>query len=425
MKEKNINKIAVFFLFFNLFFCIFYMSIYESPVGSDSGQYDKLAMNLIEGKGYVLDRRPEVIENEELYDINLEVPTAWRPPGYPILLAGIYKVFGHDVQNVYVFQILALQLSLTLLFLIAKKVFGNLTSLISLGILSVWPFFPTFATQLMTETWALLLITIIVYILVCTKMSNWKWAVMGMLMGVLLYFRSNFVLFTPFLFLPFLKQKKIWKGMLLFFIMTTLVLTPWIVRNQQEFDSFIPLSTQAGEAIFFGTQPYISNETSEGQSEVTHPFYWEMRHKGWSESEENKYLMKQGINYTLHNPLEVLKTKTYAFGMSLFRPYPTERFDDPSYDTWVSQSILQNYISRDKVGFHIFKWTYIISFNIILFTFLLFTFVKHKKSNLLYFVGAYPLVMMLIFLPTSRLIIPTFPFMVICSVGYWVIKYEK
>ncbi|MCL5935492.1 MAG: hypothetical protein M1543_03250 [Firmicutes bacterium] len=51
------------------------------PVANDAVQYDTLGWNLAQGKGY-LD------ENGQ--------PSIWRTPGYPVFLAGLYWLFGHN-----------------------------------------------------------------------------------------------------------------------------------------------------------------------------------------------------------------------------------------------------------------------------------------------------------------------------------------
>ena len=60
---------------------VVWVVVFQTPPESDPVDYDRLAWQLAQGKGYVRDDG---------------TPTAFRPVGYPAFLAAIYLVFGHS-----------------------------------------------------------------------------------------------------------------------------------------------------------------------------------------------------------------------------------------------------------------------------------------------------------------------------------------
>src|SRR5262249_53412732 len=62
---------------------------------SDSHGYHWLAVNLLAGNGYCWEEHPPYLAN------------VYRPPGYPLLLAGLYAVTGPQVQGGILLQVLA------------------------------------------------------------------------------------------------------------------------------------------------------------------------------------------------------------------------------------------------------------------------------------------------------------------------------
>lgn len=82
----------------------------------DAAAYDSIAWNLVNGRGYV-----ENINNPLQKDFSI----ARVGPGYELFLAGVYKIFGHHYQVVWVFQAIFQALIAVFSFLISKRVFGK------------------------------------------------------------------------------------------------------------------------------------------------------------------------------------------------------------------------------------------------------------------------------------------------------------
>ena len=80
---------------------------FQPPLTSDDKDYDAIARSIAHGGGYALDNKP----------------TAFRAPGYPLLLAVSYAVLGDLQTPIRMLQVIADLFSCLLVFSIGKKAF--------------------------------------------------------------------------------------------------------------------------------------------------------------------------------------------------------------------------------------------------------------------------------------------------------------
>ena len=80
----NMKKILIVLTIFVLAFSVrlIFITNMNGGLEADETEYDRLASNLVESKGYI-----------NSFD---GVPTSHRPPLYPVFLALIYTIFGHN-----------------------------------------------------------------------------------------------------------------------------------------------------------------------------------------------------------------------------------------------------------------------------------------------------------------------------------------
>ncbi len=134
-----------------------YLSFHLPPDDDDDGKfYSQIARNLLDHRGYSG-------EEEEPF-----VPTYVRTPGYPLILAGAYYLFGQgNDRAVRVIQTTADTATCWLIALLAfawSPAQWNVQKrrramLIALGLAALCPFTAVYVTTILTETWATLLIT--------------------------------------------------------------------------------------------------------------------------------------------------------------------------------------------------------------------------------------------------------------------------
>lgn len=85
---------------------IIWVCLFQQPPEGDPDWYDEAAAYLISGHGYAAD--PD------------GVPTAWRPPGYALILAAIYYAFGHEWLYAGIVQALIGSLCVPLTYWLAR-----------------------------------------------------------------------------------------------------------------------------------------------------------------------------------------------------------------------------------------------------------------------------------------------------------------
>ncbi len=104
--------------------------------GNDDWQYDRCAVNLLDGHGMAM---------------NPGQPTAQRTPGYPIFLAAVYGVAGHSYVAVRIAQALVGGLACLLVFLLARRWTSETVGLLASGILAVYPMHVWLTGELLSE----------------------------------------------------------------------------------------------------------------------------------------------------------------------------------------------------------------------------------------------------------------------------------
>ena len=220
----------------------------------DSLFFDHAARWLAAGKGY----------------INfLGYQTAQWPPGYPLLLAAVYKVLGHDIMLAKLLNVFAGGAACVLIYLVAAKVFNRRVGLLAALLLALFPGSIYFSTLLMTESvfTALVVLLILLFLMWALERKDVPFIrtfLLGVLFGAAALFRAE----APVLLLVVLFVWRLavpsWRAFLrpaaLLTAGAVLAVTPWTIRNAITMDKFIPISTGAGHTLLAGHQddPYDS-----------------------------------------------------------------------------------------------------------------------------------------------------------------------
>lgn len=249
-----------------------YLSFHLPPDDDDDGKfYSQIARNLLDHRGYSG-------EEEEPF-----VPTYVRTPGYPLILASAYYLFGQgNDRAVRVIQATADTATCWLIALLAlawspahwssRK--RRRAMLIALGLAAFCPFTAVYVTTILTETWATLLITALAVVATLALKSEFParaallWLAAGLLGGVATMCRPDCALFVCGAgamivgaglfraFVPSTSATNDWKtrnsraalamvlGCVALTIGFSVALAPWTIRNARVFAVFQPVSPQ-------------------------------------------------------------------------------------------------------------------------------------------------------------------------------------
>jgi 4-amino-4-deoxy-L-arabinose transferase-like glycosyltransferase len=204
-------------------------------IGGDARFYVLLASNIAGGHGYTY----------------AGIPSAFRPPLYPLFLAGMMRLAGrYAFAVVRLVQLAAGLLAVWLLAGLASRLLGSAAGRLSVLAGLFLPTIVFFPTVLMTETFAILL-TALFLVLVFEPSASFgarRGAWTGLVVGIATLVRFNFGALGIVAAWAVLRKKG-WKrsaaplaAMAATFLM---VLAPWLVRNALVFGEPL-LGTQGG-----------------------------------------------------------------------------------------------------------------------------------------------------------------------------------
>jgi hypothetical protein len=225
------------------------------PTGGDANAYVTLAENLLSGHGYSIDSAPP-------YE-----PYAYRPPAYPIFLAGALYLGGGSHAAAVVAQILLDIATALVLFQLARRVWPERRSLHTL-VLALWATCPavgSFAGRLLAEVLATFLVSCATLLLIEAALGVRRRSLFfgigsGMTFMASVLARTQLALTA--LALPVLIASTLPRpvgqgggsrrvGLLIaVFIGMLLVELPWVARNLVTLDSPVLLARGQAEQAF-------------------------------------------------------------------------------------------------------------------------------------------------------------------------------
>src|SRR5258708_22390925 len=191
-------------------------------------------------------------------------PTAWEPPLYPYLTAGVFLVFGiYSKASAFVLLVLnSIFSALTCLpiFLIARRMFSEKAAVGSVWAWALLPNIIFWCTRAVWETSlaALLLTTIFWLAMTLEDRDGWMpWLQFGLLWGVTALSSTSLLSFLPAAGLwawyrRARRGKRSMAGVALASLVFFACIAPWLVRNYQAFGKFIFIRDNFGAELRLG-----------------------------------------------------------------------------------------------------------------------------------------------------------------------------
>lgn len=221
------------------------------PFLQESGN---IAFSLVTGEGFSSPFRVET------------GPTAWTSPIYPLLLAGIFRLFGvytfHAFLAAMLFNVLCSTLTCIPIFLAGDAMAGWS---IGAAAASLWGIFPNAIILSVESMWdqslaALLAALLLWATLILPGSRRWlSWCGYGALWGLALMTNPALLSLLPFLLGWLIFREGRWARAAMALAVAALCCVPWTVRNYLVFHEFVPLRNALGLSLWIGNNEHAED----------------------------------------------------------------------------------------------------------------------------------------------------------------------
>lgn len=229
----------------------FLIKVEQPPLFGDAKNYDAMVRRLL---------------TTGVYSFWGGGPDAYVTPGYPLFLAGIYKLFwlggGSPLMKVRGIQALLSVATILLSYLMVRRLHGKTAALLTGLLSSVYVSMVWSPAAILTETLFVFLFMLYVYLfLIGMEKESFAWTLLSggvFSLSVLVRPASAPLLILPLLYHWFMKKRR---NIIPLLVATgigfVLVMLPWWIRNVQALGHLVLTATQSGNPLLAGTDPYF------------------------------------------------------------------------------------------------------------------------------------------------------------------------
>jgi 4-amino-4-deoxy-L-arabinose transferase-like glycosyltransferase len=258
-----------------------FVSVHERPLFSDEVDYDHLGSTIAATGAYSDEGRP----------------TAYRPIGYPALIAGVYAVMGHHPWVVHVAQAALGGVSAILLWLLAG---GGRAGLWASGVWALYPSSILYADLLLPETVFTALLLAGALLAARGAFGSRRLSfLLGATVGALALLKPMALLLLLGLPLAARVERIRPTHFVLLALGTLLVIGPWLFRNWIVIGYPTP-ATSVGANLLIGNNPYATG----GYSERV-PLYMIPRDE--AEGERDAGEIANALGYIANEPFQFVR----------------------------------------------------------------------------------------------------------------------
>lgn len=241
-----------------------------------------------------------------IYSLNGVDSTAYRPPGYPFLLAAIDKL-GGGIVVMRLLGVVALAAAVLLAYRIGVRIHSRVAGAAAAVIMAAYPLLVFTAGTLYPQVHAMTLLLLgIEWSLCALDAAGWKrtaYAVgAGLSWGLMVLAVPTFMLSVVAvgIYLLWRCRPRVWKVLPALVIATAVLPGAWCARNAAVLHAFIPVSTNNGINLILGN----SDGVTAGGGRVGNIAAYEdqARRLGLSEVELDKYYQRAAEDWVKAHP---------------------------------------------------------------------------------------------------------------------------
>jgi len=217
----------------------------------DSDSYWVLARTIVDG---------------EAYQYGGPTAAVFRTPGYPLLLAAWFTLLGDEpsVLAARMLGVLLGTLSVGLVYLLGRQLFGQTTGLVAAFLAAIYPGAIVTSVLILSEPAFCPLMLLQIILLINVHRTGGRHILMsaflaGLVGGCATLVRPSWLLFTPAvaLLLLFITRGVTRKLAVVAVLLVAMCvpLAPWWVRNARRIGHFVPTTLQVGASLYDGLNP--------------------------------------------------------------------------------------------------------------------------------------------------------------------------
>lgn len=216
---------------------------------SDAAWYYSRAEMLASGLGYLGDHG---------------APTAYWPPGWPLALSAVFRLFGVSVASVGLFNLACAALSGWLLYDLARRIAGSeAAGRIALLLYAIYPNAIGYVPLALTEVFYTTLLLAVCWLLVARR-SAAAFVLAGLVLGLATLVKAQTLVVVPLILaIELLRLPDFWRNawrrvplaglrFVLLIALAGVVVAPWTLRNQAALGHTVLVSTNGGITLFTG-----------------------------------------------------------------------------------------------------------------------------------------------------------------------------
>jgi len=255
---------------------------------SDADSYFAIGRAVSKGQGYVFTLPFEFVH-----------ATAIRPPLYPTVIAGAFRLFGVHVGVAQGVNIVAGSLAAVLGALIAQRVSGPRAGLCAGLVLALYPPLIANDVTVLVESIAVLLLFATVLLLL-----DGRTALAGVALGLLMLDRASAQWFVVVL-AAWVLWRSGWRHTLRMVVIVLVVISPWVVRNGVQVGGPVLVATNG-----FNLNATYSNEARDSNGFVDAYFdsrFAKLRLQAADEVDLDAQLRKRALHDLRAHPSEVFR----------------------------------------------------------------------------------------------------------------------
>jgi 4-amino-4-deoxy-L-arabinose transferase-like glycosyltransferase len=223
----------------------------EGIASADDVEFNRLALGLAAGRGYLDDRA---------------VPTSFRAPGWPLLLALVYAAFGPSYPAVYLLLCGLGALGCVLAYFLAREFLPEGPARLAGALGAVYLPHAYFSCSFLSEALFVPLLTLGVWLFVrhLKRPSLLLLGLSGLVLGYATLTRPFALLLLPILgclLAVAARRRGVWiiPG-LVFAAAFALPVVPWTLRNQAVHGRFVLVATNGGSTFYGGNNGRVVRE---------------------------------------------------------------------------------------------------------------------------------------------------------------------